>query len=66
MKTIKAIVFGALIVTAIVTGFILVTLLCAVDTSDFWALVKMFLNSGFLFGASCLAIKYLYERWYRQ
>ena len=66
MKTIKAIVFGALIVTATVSGFLLFCFLGAVEINDFWGAVKMFLNSGFLFGASCLAIKYLYERWYRQ
>ena len=65
MKTIKAIIFGALIVTAIVTGFMVFMLMCVVDTSDLWAFVKMFLGNAIVCGASSLAIKYLYERWYR-
>ena len=65
MKTIKAIIFGALIVTAIVTGLTVVLCMCAVDTSDIWEFLKMFFWNAIICGASVLAIRYLYERWYR-
>lgn len=66
MKTIKAIVFGALIATATVSGFLLFCFLGTVEITDLWGAVKMFLGSAFTFGVSALAVKYLYERWYRK
>lgn len=66
MKTIKAIIFGALIVTVTVSGFMLFCTLGAVDAPDLWGFVKMFLIYSVIFGVSALSVKYLYERWYRR
>lgn len=66
MKTIKAIVFGALIVTAIVSGATLFCFLGAVEVTDIWHTVKMFVLNALIFGASLLAIEHLYERWYKK
>ena len=65
MKTIKAIVFGALILTATVSAFWLMCCMCAVEVNDMMAFLKSFVLSAIALGGSVLAIKHLYERWYK-
>ena len=66
MKTIKAIIFGALITVAFVSGFMLFCFLGTVEVYDLWATVKMFMGTSLAFWASVFSLKYLYERWYKR
>lgn len=64
MKTIKAVIFVALLLIASASAVSLFLCMCACEVSDLIEYIKMVTLSALAFGASALFIKYLYGRWY--
>ena len=65
MKTIKAIVFGALVLVCTISTIMAFLFVCATDVSKIGEFLKWVSIDIAILVASGYAIKFLYARWYK-